>query len=130
MSTCRALVLAAFGLRASTPDFIPDVTAADNCSAVTKTQSPPAGTLVGLGTNAVTIAVTDVSGNATNCTTFFVVEDATSPTIDPCPPDIATTVSAPTTSTVVTFATPAASDGCSTRERRVKTPCRCSRDST
>src|SRR5439155_3786031 len=42
------------------------------------------------------------------------VADATSPTIDPCPPDIATTVSAPTTSTVVTFATPAASDGCST----------------
>ncbi len=62
-------------------DFTGDVTATDNCGAFTVTQSPAAGTLVGLGTTSVTITVTDQYGNETTCTTSYTLIDDVPPSI-------------------------------------------------
>src|SRR5439155_305350 len=66
------------------PDVLGGVSVSDNCSptnAITLTQSPLAGTLVGLGTNTITVTATDAAGNSATCTTSFVVTDNTAPTV-------------------------------------------------
>src|SRR5205814_1531071 len=71
---CQALV----------PNVLGGVTVSDNCTATTAvslTQSPAAGTLVGLGTNTITVTATDAAGNSATCTTSFVVTDNTAPTV-------------------------------------------------
>ncbi len=63
---------------------IPDVatgSATDNCGPVTVTQSPAAGTLVGLGPHPITITATDGAGNTSTATTTFTVNDTTGPVI-------------------------------------------------
>src|SRR5437016_882284 len=63
------------------------VTASDNCSGtngITLVQSPAAGTLVGLGTNTITVTATDEAGNSATCTTTFTVSDTAVPTVS-CP---------------------------------------------
>jgi hypothetical protein len=62
--------------QAAVPDFTAGTTATDNCTpsaSLTKTQSPTAGTLVGLGATTVTVTVTDACGNSSTCTTTFTV---------------------------------------------------------
>src|SRR5438093_7224306 len=44
-------------------------------------QSPAAGTLVGVGTNTITVTATDAAGNSATCATSFVVTDNTAPTV-------------------------------------------------
>src|SRR5213078_381070 len=69
--------------QATVPDVLGGVTASDNCSptnSITLIQSPAAGTLVGLGTNPITVTATDAAGNSATCTTSFVVTDNTAPT--------------------------------------------------
>src|SRR5207253_2807520 len=59
----------------------------DGCSAagaITVTQSPEAGTLVGLGSHTITVTATDAAGNSATCTTIFTVTDTTAPTVN-CP---------------------------------------------
>jgi hypothetical protein len=68
------------------PNIATNATASDNCTAagsLNKTQNPTAGTLVGLGTNSITVTVRDASGNSNTCTTLFVVVDSASVG---CPP--------------------------------------------
>jgi uncharacterized repeat protein (TIGR01451 family) len=65
--------------QAAVPDFTASVHATDNCTAsnaLLKTQSPPAGTVVGPGATRVVITVTDASGNSSTCTTTFTVQAA------------------------------------------------------
>jgi hypothetical protein len=50
------------------PDFTADVVASDNCGGVTVTQTPAAGTGVGVGNTTVTLHVSDTVGNETTCT--------------------------------------------------------------
>src|ERR1043166_2903170 len=50
------------------PDFTGDVVATDNCGAVTVTQTPAAGTAVGVGATTVTLHVKDAVGNETTDT--------------------------------------------------------------
>src|SRR5437016_4987495 len=63
------------------------VTASDNCSGtngITLSQSPAAGTLVGLGAHTITVTATDAAGNSATCTTTFTVTDTTVPSVS-CP---------------------------------------------
>src|SRR5206468_6307021 len=70
-------------------DFTRAVVATDcNGSApLSITQTPLAGTLVGLGVTTVTLHVTDGATNVSTCTASFTVKDNTPPTITTCAPD-------------------------------------------
>ena len=57
------------------PDVVAGTTAVDNCGPVTVTQSPLAGTVVGIGTHTIAITATDATGNTTAATTTFTVND-------------------------------------------------------
>jgi hypothetical protein len=62
------------GCSAAVPDFTADVAAGDACStALRVSQTPAAGSILGIGEHPVTITVTDASGNAATCTTTFTV---------------------------------------------------------
>ena len=68
--------------QAAVPNFAGSAVASDLCgSAVTITQSPAAGTMVGLGPTTVTITAKDISNNSSTCQTTFTVNDKTPPTI-------------------------------------------------
>src|SRR5205807_8841556 len=72
------------GCQAAVPNVLSGVTASDSCSGtngITLVQSPAAGTLVGLGTNTITVTATDEAGNSATCTTTFTVTDRKSPTV-------------------------------------------------
>ena len=72
---CQALV----------PDLLAQLQTSDNCTpaeALVKSQVPAAGTVVGFGTNLITLTVSDAAGNATTCAVFLTVSDATPPQID------------------------------------------------
>jgi hypothetical protein len=66
---------------AAVPDVTAGVVASDSCGSVTVTQTPLAGTLVGLGPHTITVKVTDACGNMSTCTTTFTVNDTTLPVI-------------------------------------------------
>src|SRR5213076_1347463 len=69
---------------AAVPDVLGGVSASDSCSGtngITLTQSPAAGTLVGLGTHVITVTASDAAGNSATCTTTFTVTDNTAPTV-------------------------------------------------
>jgi hypothetical protein len=61
---------------ATIPNVVAGTTASDNCGPVTVTQSPLAGTVVGVGTHTITITATDAAGNTSTATTTFTVIDA------------------------------------------------------
>src|SRR5206468_4501183 len=70
--------------QATVPNVLGGVSVSDSCTptnSITLTQSPLAGTLVGLGTNTITVTATDAAGNSATCTTSFVVTDNTAPTV-------------------------------------------------
>src|SRR6266581_2327485 len=71
--------------QAAVPNVLSGVTVSDSCSAtnaITVSQSPAAGTLVGLGAHTITVTATDAAGNSATCTTLFTVTDATAPTVN------------------------------------------------
>ena len=112
ISQCAAFVTASAdtNCEAVVPDFTSGVVVADNCtptSSLVITQSPTNGTVAALGTNTVTITVTDEAGHSTNCTTSFIVADTTPPSIT-CQGDITNSVGSSESSAVVTFPTPTA----------------------
>src|SRR4029079_8192063 len=94
--------------------FLPEVPASDNCTGVTLTQSPTAGTLVGIGPHTVTITATDGFSNSSTCTTTFTVNDTTAPTITSCAPAQSASANASCQAAVPNFtAATSASDNCS-----------------
>ena len=56
------------------PNFTSGLSAQDNCGAVSITQSPLAGTVVGAGTYTVTISAMDQAGNTSTATTTYTVQ--------------------------------------------------------
>jgi probable HAF family extracellular repeat protein len=86
--TCPAnqMVPAGVDCQAVVPNFATAAVASDSCSSVlTRSQSPAAGTSVGLGSHPVTVSITDESGNVGTCTVTLTVIDSTAPVGD-CPP--------------------------------------------
>src|SRR4030095_16821716 len=66
----RNIAPACFPASTTVPDLRSEVTSTDNCGgAVTVTQTPAAGTPLGLGTTTVTLHVTDAVGNEATCIT-------------------------------------------------------------
>ena len=61
--------------QATIPDVVAGTTANDNAGPVTLTQSPLAGTVVGVGTHKITITATDAAGSTNTATTTFTVVD-------------------------------------------------------
>src|SRR5204862_421327 len=69
---------------AAVPDVLGGVSASDSCSGtngIRLSQSPAAGTLVGLGVHVITGTATDAATNSATCTTTFTVTDDTAPTV-------------------------------------------------
>jgi len=98
--------------QAAVPNYAASATATDNCGPVTKTQSPAAGTLVGLGPHTVTVTATDGAGNSSSCTTTFTVNDTTAPTLT-CPANSSASADANCQAAVPNYAASAtASDNC------------------
>ncbi len=98
------------------PNFVSGSTVSDSCDAnPTVTQSPAAGTLVGLGSHTVTVTATDAAGNHSSDTVVFTVNDTTAPVIS-CPSNIEVFLPANTsaTSMAVTYPAATATDNCST----------------
>jgi hypothetical protein len=87
-------------------DLTGGVTATDNCTASpTITQSPTAGSTLGLGTTTITLTATDGSGNTATCTVNQTVIDDTDPVITVCaptPPNISANGSCQGTATDLT----------------------------
>jgi hypothetical protein len=76
--------------RAVIPNLLEGLLVSDNCtaaSALVRTQSPVAGTVVRCGSHAVTLTVVDAAGNRTTCSTTVHVVDVTSPVVN-CPEEI------------------------------------------
>ena len=67
--------------QAAIPDVVSGTTASDNCGPVTLSQSPAAGTMVGVGPHTITITATDSAGNTSTTTTTFTVNDTTAPSL-------------------------------------------------
>lgn len=61
------------GGQAAIPNVLATTTASDNCGPVTLSQSPVAGTMVGVGTHTITITAMDSAGNTRTATTTFTV---------------------------------------------------------
>src|SRR5207247_1629083 len=79
------------------PDFTSGIAASDDRTppiCLSMDQSPAAGTLVGVGSHAVTLTVADLAGNKTTCTTTFTVGAASAPSIVSCPPAASATAGA------------------------------------
>ena len=71
--------------QAALPDLTSSVIAIDNCSSsVVVSQVPAPGTVLSMGSTAVTLTCTDGSGNTAVCVTQVVVADTTGPTIFIC----------------------------------------------
>jgi uncharacterized repeat protein (TIGR01451 family) len=79
--------------QAAVPDFTGSVSATD-CRTITVTQSPLAGSLVGLGPHTITLTATDAGGLSTSCTTTFTVLDTTPPVFTATAPDQAASANA------------------------------------
>ncbi len=75
INTCASnqTVVAGTNGFANVPNFTSGVVASDNCSSVTITQSPLAGTTRPVGTHTITLTATDASGNSSTCTVSLTV---------------------------------------------------------
>jgi uncharacterized repeat protein (TIGR01451 family) len=98
------------------PDYVSGSTVSDSCDAnPTVTQSPAAGTLVGLGSHTVTVTATDAAGNHSSDQVVFTVNDTTAPVIS-CPSNIEVFLPLNSTATSMAVSYPAATatDNCAT----------------
>ena len=101
------------GCQVLVPDLTTEVIASDNCDASPMiTQSPLAGSTIGLGTTVVTITVTDDEGNAVTCEADITVTDNEAPVFSSCPSDITIGANDEYCGNTATWVAPTASDNC------------------
>ena len=62
--------------QAAVPNVVASATVSDLCSAITVTQSPAAGDMVGIGSHTITLTATDAVGNTSTATTTFTVQSS------------------------------------------------------
>ena len=91
------------------PNVTSEVVATDLCGAVVITQSPVAGTLVGLGLTSVIVTVADAASNTVTCTFDITVIDSTPPMLT-CPANVS--VQCDTNIPLANFAGGTVSDNC------------------
>ena len=87
VTATASLTADASGL-ASVPNLTQNATVSDNCSPVSSislTQSPVAGSLIGVGTTSVLLTATDAAGNSAQATVLVTVS-APPPVVEPSPP--------------------------------------------
>ena len=99
--------------QATVPNVLGGVTVSDNCAtadAITLSQSPTAGTIVGVGKTTVTVTADDGTNQST-CTVDVNVVDTTAPQIT-CPANITVSAPAGACSATVNYTTPTATDAC------------------
>jgi hypothetical protein len=86
--TCPTVpgVIADGNCHAVVPNILGSVTvsACSSHGAISLSQSPAAGTPVGLGPHTITVTASNTSGDQASCTTSFMVTDKTPPTITQC----------------------------------------------
>lgn len=102
---------------AAIPDLTGSVVASDNCTAAIDlviTQSPTAGTMVGLGPHNVTLTVADLAGNDATCVAVVTVADQTAPVLVGCPGNIVSNTNVGNCAAVVNWTPPTANDNCGT----------------
>jgi hypothetical protein len=86
--------------QAAIPDLTTQVVASDDSGSVTITQSPLAGTLVGLSNTVVTITVSDAATNQATCQATITVVDGNVPNITAQPQSVTNLVGTTATFTV------------------------------
>ena len=96
---------------APVPNYAGSSNATDNCDTPTVTQSPAAGTKVGLGPHTVTVTATDAAGNHSSDDVVFTVNDTTAPAIT-CPANKTANSEPGTCAAHVSPGTATASDNC------------------
>lgn len=116
-------VAAVANCHAAVPDFAAMVVALDNCSAsgaLVRSQTPAAGSMVGLGSHVVTVSVADEAGNLADCTVVLIVADTTPPVGD-CPAERTVNAGSDCMGVVPDFtAALLATDNCTAAEALVK----------
>lgn len=83
------------------PDFSGFIVYDNNCSGITITQSPAAGTIIGAAT-VVEFTLTDASNNSSSCSINVFLEDNTAPTLN-CPAVVNVGTASDACNAVVTF---------------------------
>ncbi|MFZ1618017.1 MAG: HYR domain-containing protein [Flavobacteriales bacterium] len=83
----------------------------DNCSVASVSLSNNTFNCSNVGTNTVTLTVTDNSGNSSTCTATVTVQDLIAPTIT-CPANVSTTTNTGCTATGIALGTPSIADNC------------------
>jgi hypothetical protein len=101
-----AAVSADLTCRAPVPDVLNGARVSGSCTSageISLSQSPRAGTLVGLGPHAITVTARDASGNTAQCTTSFLVTDNTPPSIASCAANLSASADATCRASVPNF---------------------------
>lgn len=91
---------------------IVDAGSSDNCSIVSRTVSDTIFDCNDLGSNSVTLTVTDASGNISTCNAPVTVADSLAPTIINCPTDTTVSVIPSNCSALVFWTAPTGADNC------------------
>ncbi len=86
-ATNRTLAAVA-ACQAAVPSMTGELVVSENCTYLVVSQSPAAGTLVGLGDTVVTFTVTDSAGLTDTCTATVTVTDTEAPSITACAPPV------------------------------------------
>lgn len=95
--------------QAALPDLTSQVAVFDACGAVTVTQSPPPGTMLGVDFQLITYTATDAAGNTATRAEYTRVIDSTPPVLT-CPADLVLECTSP--QGAVAIFTPTATDNC------------------
>jgi hypothetical protein len=86
----------------------------DNCTVNTISLNANSFDCSHIGTNSVTLTITDDRGNSSTCVSTVTIEDNETPTITDCPPNIAVSNDPGNCEAVVTWVIPSTSDNCNT----------------